>query len=309
MPVASRDRTQPRLADLLDGARAASPVIADGGALVVALRAELEHAAAAAVEGVDPDRLPLRAPKERIARVLACEQLAVSSTGHGELREPVVRGRILDRLLHHHVHGDGPVHGPALAIAVGAFEAEGDDEIMAWLTERLDERARLAEDATAFAARLQAWGPIDPSWWPRCEDRLRVDLAGGRVVCAAQLDLVAGGAPTGLPMVVVEAKSGRFGQDHREGLFWYALLAALRHGQPPAAVIGWSGWDGAGWAQTVTEGMLRGATQRAAAAFDRLGALARGRPPVRTPCRGCGWCPERATCPVAVVPESVDDDW
>ena len=297
------------LADLLDDVRTGSPAIADGAGLITDLRAQLEVAAAAAVEGVDPDRLPIRAPKDRISKVLACEHLATATIEHGELSEPVVRGRILDRLLHHHVHGAGTVGGPALAIAEGALDAERDDDTVAWLQARLDERARLAEDATDFAARLAELGPIDPSWWPRCEDRVRVDLAGGRVVCSAQLDLVAGGRPTDLPMVIVEAKSGRFSQDHREGLFWYALLAALRHDTPPAAVIGWSAWDGNGWAQTVTEGILRGATQRSITALERLGALARGRTPVRTPCRGCTWCPERATCAVAAVSEDGDDDW
>ena len=112
-----------------------------------------------------------------------------------------------------------------------------------------------------------------------------------------------------LPMVIVEAKSGRFGQDHREGLFWYALLAALRHGTPPAAVIGWSAWDGTGWAQAVTEGMLRASAQRSVDALERLGDLARGRTPVRTPGRGCTWCPERTTCAVAATPEDDDDGW
>jgi hypothetical protein len=298
-----------RLADLLDVARTAAPSIGDGSGLVAELRAELEAVAAAVTEGVGPDGLPIRAPKDRIAKVLACEQLAMAPVEHGELNEPVVRGRILDRLLHHHVHGAGAVGGPALAIAEGALDAERDDDTVAWLQDRLEERVRLAEDATDFAARLADLGPIDPSWWPRCEDRVRVDLAGGRVVCSAQLDLVAGGHPTGLPMVIVEAKSGRFSQEHREGLFWYALLAALRHGTPPASVIGWSAWDGSGWAQAVTEGMLRGATQRSIAALERLGELARGRTPARTACRGCTWCPERATCDAAATSEDGDDDW
>ena len=298
-----------RLADLLERIRTAPPAITDGTDLVGDLRADLESAAAVAADGVDPDRLPIRAPKDRISKVLACEHLATATAEHGELSEPVVRGRILDRLLHHHVHGAGTVGGPALAIAEGALDAERDDETVEWLQDRLEERSRLAEDATDFASRLHELGPIDPSWWPRCEDRVRVDLAGGRVVCSAQLDLVAGGRPTDLPMVVVEAKSGPFSRDHREGLFWYALLAALRHGTPPAAVIGWSAWDGNGWAQTVTEGMLRGAAQRSVTALERLGELARGRTPVRTPCRGCAWCPERPTCDVAATPEDGDDGW
>lgn len=293
-----------RLTELLEGVTDAL-VPAD---LVADLRAQLDDAARAAVDGIDPDALPLRVPKDRLAKVLACEQLAVATAQHGALSEPVVRGRILDRLLHHHVHGAGPVPGPALAIAEGAFDAERDDEVVAWLGERIEERARLADDATGFAERLRDLGPLDADWWPRCEDRLRVDLADGRVVCSAQLDLVVGGRPTERPMVVVEVKSGRFGQDHREGLFWYALLAALRHPTPPSAVIGWSAWDGAGWIQPVTEPVLRGAAERATIAFDRLGALAHGRTPVRTPCRACAWCPEQSTCPVAPVPDDEDDD-
>jgi hypothetical protein len=126
-------------------------------------------------------------------------------------------------------------------------------------------------------------------------------------VGAAQLDLVLGGRPTEHPLVVLEAKSGRFGQDHRDGLFWYALLVTLRHPEPPTAVIGWSGWDGAGWVQPVTEPLLLAAADRACEAIARIGDLARGRTPLRTPCRACAWCPERDTCPVA-DPGVGDDD-
>lgn len=302
--------TSPTLAALLDGVLASPPPILEPEPLLAELRADLEDAARAATDGLPERALPLRAPKDRISKVLACEAHLLATAVHGELSEPIVRGRVLDRLLHHHVHGGGPPPAavPALAIAEGAFEAERDDELLAWLAERTDARPGLAEDATAFAERLVTWGPIDPAWWPRCEDRLRVDLAGGRLVCAAQLDVVMGGEPTGRPMVVVEVKSGRFGQDHRDGLFWYAVLASLRHGTPPAAVIAWSAWDGAGWAQPVTEPVLRAATHRAAVAFARLGALARGEAATRTACRACAWCPEQATCPAAAPAPDEDGD-
>ncbi|MEA3018820.1 MAG: hypothetical protein QOI47_344 [Actinomycetota bacterium] len=311
--------TAPTLAGLLDGVLAAGPPTASAVGcahdhdLVDELRAQLEHAAESAVTGVDETLLPMRAPKDRIAKVLACEQHLVATSSAGEersdLSESMVRGRVLDRLLHHHVHGGGAGRGAgaALAIAEGAFEAERDDEVIAWLGARADARERLDEDAAAFAERLDGLGPIDAAWWPRCEERLRVDLAGGRLVCSAQLDLVVGGRGTDRPMVIVEAKSGQFGQDHRDGLFWYALLAALRHGTPPAAVIGWSAWDGAGWSQPVSDALLRGAAQRAVTAFERLGDLARGRTPVRTACRACRWCPEQTTCDVAVL-DALDGD-
>lgn len=284
------------LADLLDEVAAAPPPLADPGPLVAGLRHELDTAARAATDGLDGDRLPLRVPKDRLAKVLGCERHLLATLDRGELHEPAVRGRVLDRLLHHHVHGGGAVRGPALAIAEGAFEAERDDELVAWLDANLDARERLAREADAFAERLDALGPVPGDWWPRCEDRLRVDLAGGRVVCAAQLDLVVGGSATGLPMVVLEAKSGRFGSEHRDGLYWYALLASFRHGVPPAAVVAWSAWDGATWCQPVTAGVLRAATARASAAMERIGELARGRAPAATACRSCGWCPVGDGC-------------
>jgi hypothetical protein len=293
-----------RLAALLDD------VVAPGPSVDVAdLRAGLDAAARLALDGVDPERLPIRLTKDRITRVLACEVHAVAESDASdsfELSEPVVRGRVLDRLLHHHVHGVGTAPGPALAVAEGAFEAERDDAVVEWLLDDPDRRVRIAEDATAFAESLTALGPIEPSWWPRCEDRLRVDAGAGAIRCTAQLDLVVGGRPTDRPLVVVEVKSGRFGQDHRDGLFWYALLATLRHGAPPAAVIGWSAWDGTAWCQPVTEVVLHGAVDRAADALVRIGELARGREPTRTPGRACGWCPERDTCPVA--DEAAGDD-
>jgi hypothetical protein len=135
---------------------------------------------------------------------------------------------------------------------------------------------------------------------------VRVDLAGGDVVCAATFDLAVGGRPTERPLVIAEMKSGRFTQEHRDGLFWYALLAALRHRVAPGAVIGWSAQDGRGWAQPVTAAVLEAATQRGCAALDRIGDLERGRPPRRTACRACTWCTERDTCPEAAP--VVDDD-
>jgi hypothetical protein len=302
-----------RLAALLDEVIAAGPGVAparsDG--LVADLREAFDEAASAALAGVDAERLPLRLTKDRIARVLACEAHAVAERDAGEpftLSEPVVRGRVLDRLLHHHVHGGGvAAPGPALAVAEGAFEAERDDAVVEWLLDDPDRRVRVADDATAFAESLVALGPVDPDWWPRCEERLRVDAGDGAIRCTAQLDLVVGGRPTERPMVVVEVKSGRFGQDHRDGLFWYALLATLRHGAAPAAVIGWSAWDGSAWCQPVTEVVLQGAVDRAADALVRFGELERGRLPTRTPSRACTWCPERDTCPVA-DPSGGDDD-
>jgi hypothetical protein len=215
---------------------------------VDALRARLERAAVDAIDGVDPAVLPLRVPKSVLAKVLACEHHLVATSGEWELSEPIVRGHVLDRLVHHHVHGGGRIddRGP-LAVAEGAFEAERADDVTEWLLINAPERARLADDALAYAEQLVAWGRVDPAWWPRCESSIRVDLAGGRVACTARFDLALGGVATGRPLVLVEVKSGRFSQEHRDGLFWYALVASLRYGRPPAAVVEWSALDGAGW--------------------------------------------------------------
>ena len=65
--------------------------------------------------------------------------------------------------------------------------------------------------------------------------------------------------------------------------------------------------DGRGWVQAVTADVLHAAVRRACVALERIGDLARGRPPERTPCRACAWCAERETCPVAEAPADVDD--
>lgn len=290
--------TEP-LGAVLERVASTPRAIADPDGVVSAMRCALDRAAAEATATLHDDLLPLRVPKDVLAKVLACEQHLVEMQGVDELTEPAVRGRILDRLLHHHVHGGGARATDPLTIAEDAFEAERDDEILAWLAERDHARDRLADDACAAAEHIASLGALDGRWWPRCESRLRVDLAAGRVVCSAQLDLVVGGAPTGLPMVVFEAKSGPFAQDHRHGLFWYAVLASLRFGRPPAAVIGWSGWDGSAWCQPVTEPILASATERAVDAIGRLGELVAGRTPRRTATRACGWCPARSSCDAA----------
>lgn len=273
---------------------------------------ELRHRLDEVARRVPPGARPVRAPKDVLTRVLACERHHTATAGERgarSLSEPVVRGLVLDRLLHHHVHGE-PTSLRSLLVADGALLAERDDDVLAWLDDpgERERRDRIGDDAAGFAAALRRWGPIDPAWWPRCEDRLRVSLGDGAVVCSARLDLVLGGAPTGRPIVILEAKSGPFRQDHRAGLLWYALLAALRHGTPPAAVIGWSALDGTSSLQPITAGVLAAAAERAVAALTRLADLAVGREPTATPGRACAWCPALAGCDVASPTFGVDDD-
>ena len=278
--------------------------------MLPSLREMLDAAAVRATAGVaDADR-PLLLSKESMRRVLACERHhALTPTGTS-LHEPVVRGMVLDRLLHHHVHGSGPPPGAggALLVAVDALVAERADDVVAWLDAPeggLACRDRLEEASEELAGALGSWGPIDPAWWPRCEERVRVDLGGGSVRASARLDLAVGGPPTSVPLVVVEVKSGTFSQEHRDGLFWYALLVALRHGRPPAAVVAWSPSSGT-WSQPVDAGVLRSAALRAERAITSLGALAAGREPVPTPGRACRWCAVRAECDVAA--DDLEDD-
>ena len=277
-------------------------------AILSELRAALDTAAMRAVADLDVSLRPLHVSKESMRRALACERLHAESPLGTSLQEPVVRGMVLDRLLHHHVHGDGPSgDADALSIAVDALVAERADDVVAWLDDpagdgRLE---RLSEAASELAVSLAAWGPVNPAWWPRCEERVRVDLGGASVRASARLDLAIGGPPTELPLVVVEVKSGTFTQDHRDGLFWYALLVALRHGRPPAAVVAWSPSSGV-WSQPVDAGVLRSAALRAERAISSLGALASGRLAVPTPGRACRWCAVRSRCDVAVEVEDED---
>jgi hypothetical protein len=189
--------------------------------------------------------------------------------------------------------GDDP-----LGFALDALRAEGANEVVSWV-EGLDPAGRAtlaARAATVAGALAQQWGPVDSAWGARCELPVSVELAGGAVRCGGRFDVVFGGKPTGLPIVVVEVKAGPAQPHQRADLFWYALLAAWGWEDPPALVATWSAQDAALAPEPVTNGALEAAARRGLEAITRLVRLAAGGEPQARPGGRCSWCAALDRC-------------
>jgi hypothetical protein len=125
------------------------------------------------------------------------------------------------------------------------------------------------------------------------------ELAGGEVRLPGRVDVLLGGPGTGLPATVVEVKSAGSGHTyaHAEELRHYALLCALRHGRPPAAMALWYA-DGT-TVPLLVEGAATAAARRVLDVLAALGEVRGGRPPSLRPGGHCRWCPGAPRCPVA----------
>ncbi len=308
--TAARFTVPALLGEALDGSARPCPV--DPGELAELLawfRAECE----AAVARSPADTRPLRLPKGRVTDLLACERGALARLGDDAMGAARARGRITDLLVAQHATiGLTPDVRADVLDALGALGPDGAP-VLGWLAGASEEEAaELWRHAEVVAACLaEGWGALDRAWWPRCQERATVVLAGGALVLSATFDLVVGGPPTDRPWVVVEVKSGQVSDRHRTDLLWYALVAALRHGRAPAWVATWTAADDGLVPLPVTLGTIEAAAHRGLAALDRLVGLAAGRAAGVTPHAGCGWCPELDRCEpgLARVAGLVDGPW
>jgi len=81
------------------------------------------------------------------------------------------------------------------------------------------------------------WGAVPQAWRPRTQDRIRIPLAGGRVVLATTIDLVLGTPPAAQRSVcTVDLSTGAGPPCDRRGRHFTGLLETLRSGAPPFRV-------------------------------------------------------------------------
>lgn len=276
-----------------------------------ALHQQLTESVAAswrAVEGhIDPDLVPVRLPKTRLAELEQCERLAcarLSGSAGAAAGTAVLRGTALDQFVAHQLVA-GRVREPAADLA-SMLAAAGDLaslELLEGLPEHIAKE--LLDPLTAAVA--DSWSGIDASWAPRVQSSASVVLAERRCITSGLVDVELGGPATTRPTVLVELKSGRPAATHQYEVYLYALLVALRDGRAPVAAARWyPGGEPA--SVSVTTGVLDAAVARLAAGFERLLVLLAGTTPAERPGPWCSWCPDAAECPSAAAGHAGGDD-
>jgi hypothetical protein len=288
------------LADALDAALAggAGRDVPPADPALARLRDGLEDAArTAAARGGWTEDDPLRLTKGLVAGLLRCPRRAVAGEPAGG-SDDLVAGLVVDAAAK--LATLVPQRRATLDAALDFLAAGGDTTAADRLADLGAAAGPLRADVGARVDRLVAsWPSLDPAWWPRVEEPVRVRLAGGAVTASGRLDLVLGGQPSGRPAVVVEVKGGRWYDGMRADGHLYALLLALRDGEAPAAVVTVVA-DGTTQVEPLRPALLDHAAERLEEAMALAAAVAAGlaageAPPAR-PGAHCGHCPLAGDC-------------
>ncbi|MGH9112646.1 MAG: PD-(D/E)XK nuclease family protein [Acidimicrobiales bacterium] len=284
------------LADALDGPGPAGHVASDRDPLP-GLRELLDDAArGAAAIGGWTDAEPLRLSKHLVTGLLRCPRRALADDGARS--DEIVIGLIVDAAAK--LAATSPRQPLTLEATLGFLAALGETTVADHLDSLAgahDGARPLIDEARARLERLaDAWPAIDPAWWPRIEEPVRVRLGGGAVTVAGRLDVLLGGPPTDRPAVVVEVKGGRWYDGMRADGHLYALLVALRDGQAPVAAVTVVA-DGTTQVEPIRPSVLDHAADRLVEAIRVAAGLAAGEPPATRPGGHCQHCPVRPDCP------------
>ena len=286
-------------------------VLADPGRLGEPVPAAVLHDARAhlaavaddvAVVGGWTEAEPLRLAKGPVTWLVRCPRRALAPASTGD-PDDLALGLVVDAAAKLATLG---TRRPATVdMALGFLAAHGDTFVADHLDalraappvgSAHDPAGRLLAEAAARVERLVAgWPAIDPTWWPRVEDPVRVRLAGGAVTISGRLDVLLGGPPTGRPGVVVEVKAGRWYDGMRADAHLYALLVGLRDGEAPAVVVTVAA-DGTTQVEPVRPAVVHHAAERVELALRTAARLAAGEVPEARPGSQCGHCPLRAGC-------------
>lgn len=295
------------LADLLsDPRRIGDPV---SGAVLDEARALLEGAAADATKlGGWSNEDPLRLSKGPVGWLLRCPRRAVVSAtvvAGSANADDLAIGQMVDAAAK--LVTLSPRQPVTVDDARAFLVACGDSFVDQHLADIGPDAATslLTERAAPRIDRLVAgWPAIDPSWWPRVEEPVRVRLADGAVMFSGRLDMLLGGPPTDRPGLVIEVKSGRWHDAVRADAHLYGLLVGLRDGVAPASVVTVTAREGETQLEPIRPAVLRHAAERVAVALGTAARLAAGEPPIACPGSYCTHCPVRDECPEAKAAEA-----
>ncbi|MFM8902298.1 MAG: PD-(D/E)XK nuclease family protein [Actinomycetota bacterium] len=264
--------------------------------VVDAVRDQIEKSLAPLAEKLTPDR-PLFISKGGLTTVHGCETHYIASLDSFEWTLTNARGTIMHKAVELSINWRGPVE-PALLVdeALARLEDEarrGPGEFIAQLSP--GERAQLRSYAVDLFTKFEeSFPPLKAAWRPVTESTARVDLFGGRISLSTRVDLTLG-APGS--KVIIDLKTGRIYANHREDLRFYALVEALRSGQPPRRLATYSLEAARADVEEVSEGVLQAAVRRVVDGANAIYELTREeREPKLNPGAQCRWCPLGATC-------------
>jgi hypothetical protein len=164
-----------------------------------------------------------------------------------------------------------------------------------------DLRGRAIARVTQF---VDCFPPLRATWHPVTEAQVRWPV-DGPILLRAKADIVIGrSAGHESRKVLIDLKSGRIHERHRDDLRFYALVETLVREVPPRAVASFSLEAGEALVDQVTEAMLRTSLRRTLDAVERMIELTvEARPPRPGPGGGCFRCRQLSE----TDPPSADD--
>lgn len=133
---------------------------------------------------------------------------------------------------------------------------------------------------------------------PVAEMTVKAEFDSGRVLLTGRVDLALS-PPAG--RVLLDLKTQDAWPEHAEDMRFYALLATLRFGVPPARVASVYLASGSWQPEDVDAACLDRAAQRVIAGIEAAARAGAGVDPVLSPGRHCSWCPRAQTCPESAV--------
>lgn len=297
--VQSQDQGAVRAPDGVQRVTALDEALDDARAVITAAAEE-----AKLTGGWSPEE-PLRLTKNRVRWLLHCPRRAVAADDgphgpHGNMAD-LLLGVIVDaaaKLLA--LNASRPV---AVDSVVAFLDAQGEDQVSTHLAD-IGESAtsELLDEAAVRLEQLNAlWPDVDPEWWPRVEEPLRVPLADRSVVLSGRLDILLGGSPAQRPGVIIEVKGGRWHDSARSETHFYSLLLGLRDGIAPTHVVSLAAADGATHVEDIRPAILNNVARQVATAMETASSITAGEVPVTRPGAHCATCPLLGSCPAAAA--------
>ena len=314
MAVQAIPTLNPAQQELLDslGAAAGERPSFDSG-LRHELRAALEDGLRDVVDELDPTEAVF-VSKHALASVHGCEARWVAEEDQPfEWTVPSARGSVAHKAIELSVHLRGEPTPVELVDEALARLEEGTDGLARFLqgcseVDRAELRAEATDRVTKF---VECWPPLQRSWRPVTESRLRAELLGERVILQGKVDLSLGQARGGTAgKVIVDLKTGGFSLAHHDDLRFYALVETIRLGTPPRRVASYYLDAGTLRPEDVTVGVLHAAARRTVDGVTKMVELrASARPATRNPGPACRWCCLADQCDEGRAWVAAQDDW